>query len=68
MSLADKLDNVRAIVAARDAQGDAYWRRFHPREDTLWYYGALAEIFSDKLPGPMADEFRHAVDRLRDGR
>jgi (p)ppGpp synthase/HD superfamily hydrolase len=68
VSLADKLDNVRAIVAARDAHGDAYWRRFHPREDTLWYYGELAEIFSDKLPGPMADEFRRAVERLHDGR
>jgi (p)ppGpp synthase/HD superfamily hydrolase len=67
ISLADKLDNVRAIVAADRTQGDAFWESFHPREDTLWYYGTLAEIFSDKLPGPMAEELQRSVDRLRDG-
>jgi (p)ppGpp synthase/HD superfamily hydrolase len=65
ISLADKLDNVRAIVAAHRQQGDAFWERFHPREDTLWYYGSLAEIFSRKLPGPMAEELQRSVARLR---
>jgi (p)ppGpp synthase/HD superfamily hydrolase len=67
VSLADKLDNVRAIVAAHRVQGDAFWERFHPREDTLWYYGNLADIFSRKMPGPMAEELESAVARLRDG-
>lgn len=65
VSLADKLDNVRAIVAAHRQQGDAFWRRFHSFDDTLWYYGALADIFSRRLPGPMAEELEHAVARLR---
>lgn len=67
VSLADKLDNVRAIAAAHRVQGDAFWERFHPREDTLWYYGNLADIFSRKMPGPMAEELESAVARLRDG-
>lgn len=67
ISLADKLDNMRAIIAAHRRQGDAFWGRFHSREDTLWYYGSLAEIFSRKLPGPMADELSSSVARLRDG-
>ena len=54
ISLADKLDNVRAIVAAHRHQGDAFWER-PPLDDTLWYYGSLADIFSRKLPGPMAE-------------
>jgi (p)ppGpp synthase/HD superfamily hydrolase len=67
VSLADKLDNIRAIVAAHRVLGDAYWDLFHPLEDTLWYYGALAETFSAKLPGPMAEELRSSVARLPGG-
>ena len=67
VSLADKLDNMRAIVAAHRTQGDAFWERFHPRDDTLWYYGTLADIFSEKAPGPMAEELQSSVARLRDG-
>jgi (p)ppGpp synthase/HD superfamily hydrolase len=66
ISLADKLDNVRAIVAADRTHGDAFWESFHSREDTLWYYGTLAEIFCAKLPGPMAEELQRTVARLRD--
>ncbi len=65
ISLADKLDNARAIVAAHQTQGDAFWQRFHSLADTLWYYGTLARIFSAKLPGPMAEELERSVARLR---
>jgi (p)ppGpp synthase/HD superfamily hydrolase len=65
ISLADKLDNVRAIVAAHRHQGDAFWERFHSLDDTLWYYGSLADLFSRKLPGPMAEELERSVARLR---
>ena len=66
VSLADKLDNVRAAVAAYRVEGDALWDRFHPREDTLWYYGSVADMLSEKLPGPLAEELREAVARLRE--
>jgi (p)ppGpp synthase/HD superfamily hydrolase len=65
VSLADKLDNVRAIVAAHRLQGDDFWKRFHSLDDTLWYYGTLADIFSRKLPGPMAEELERAVAQIR---
>jgi hypothetical protein len=67
VSLADKLDNIRAIVAAHRTQGDAFWERFQPLDDTLWYYGTLAEIFSERAPGPMAEELQSSVARLRGG-
>jgi (p)ppGpp synthase/HD superfamily hydrolase len=65
ISLADKLDNVRAIVAADRTQGEGFWSRFHSRADTLWYYGTLADIFAEKAPGPMAEELQRSVARLR---
>lgn len=65
VSLADKLDNVRAIVAVHRVRGDAFWRSFHPRADTLWYYGSLAELFARRFPGPMAEELECSVARLR---
>jgi len=65
VSLADKLDNVRAIVAADRVRGEAFWEAFHPRQDTLWYYGSLAGIFSRRFPGPMAEELERSVAALR---
>lgn len=65
LSAADKLDNVRNIVAAHRRQGDAFWGRFHSLDDTLWYYGALADILGRKQPGPMTDELQELVAGLR---
>jgi len=66
ISLADKLDNARAILAAHLVRGDAFWRRFHPPEDTLWYYGAVADLLARRAPGPMAEELARTVAELRD--
>ena len=66
LSVADKLDNVRNIVAAHREQGDAFWDRFHSLDDTLWYYGALADILSRKQPGPMTEELEGLVAGLRE--
>lgn len=70
VSLADKVHNARSIL--RDLHkpeiGEAIWDRFtKPREDTLWYYGALADVFREKLPGQLADEFGEIVKALEDG-
>jgi (p)ppGpp synthase/HD superfamily hydrolase len=65
VSLADKLDNVRAIVAAHRVRGETFWESFHPRADTLWYYGSLADLFARRFPGPMAEELERSVARLR---
>ena len=67
VSLADKVHNARAIL--RDLRkpdvGTSIWNRFsQPRELTLWYYGQLAEVFCDKLPGQLSDELREIVETL----
>lgn len=67
VSLADKLCNVRSMLRDHRDHGDALWGRFgaDDREALLWYYDDLAEIYSSRRPGAMADEFAHEVRRLR---
>ena len=47
VSLADKLDNARAILRDLRREGDGLWERFAVRDpaDHLWYYGSLLETF-----------------------
>jgi (p)ppGpp synthase/HD superfamily hydrolase len=67
ISLADKLHNGRAILLDRAEIGEAIWDRFSvSKDESLWYYQSLAEIFARRKPGPLADEFRRTVDRLAD--
>jgi (p)ppGpp synthase/HD superfamily hydrolase len=66
VSLADKLDNVRAIVHDLDTQGPEFWARFRRTpEEALWYYQTLAERLLVLHPGAMADEFDRLVAELR---
>ena len=44
VSVADKLDNMRAIREGLESAGEAFWLRFNrPRENQKWYYQRLAE-------------------------
>ena len=46
VSCADKLHNVRAILAEFDDLERTHWSKFNGgRDGTLWYYGALADAF-----------------------
>jgi (p)ppGpp synthase/HD superfamily hydrolase len=46
VSAADKLNNLRSILADRREVGESVWGRFTGgREGTLWYYRALLEEF-----------------------
>lgn len=66
VSAADKLHNARAIAADLHVHGGEVFTRFKAgREGTLWYYGALAEVFSCRLPGPLAAELARAVKEMR---
>lgn len=55
VSACDKLHNARAIGADLVQVGEAVFDRFNAgRAGTLWYYGALAEVFGRRLPGHAA--------------
>ena len=65
VSLADKLDNVRAIVDAYRLDGEALWLRSGRRaEDVRWYYGELAGRFAQLRPGPLAEELQRVASEL----
>jgi (p)ppGpp synthase/HD superfamily hydrolase len=65
VSLADKLDNVRAILHDLDVQGPVFWQCFRRRpQDAMWYYGELSDRLHALHPGAMADELARAVAEL----
>ena len=65
VSLADKVHNARAILADYREVGEELWSRFRgTREESLWYYRTLADLFSRRRPGPLADELRRTVDEI----
>jgi len=57
VSAADKLSNVRALLADHYVIGDEVYKRFNrPKRRTLWYYNALGQTFSTHLRGDLAKE------------
>ena len=66
VSAADKLHNARSIVSDLHTHGPSMFTRFNAgQEGTLWYYGVLAEVFSRRLPGPLARELSEAVRQMQ---
>ncbi|MCC6777561.1 MAG: HD domain-containing protein [Hyphomicrobiales bacterium] len=62
VSLADKTHNAEAILFDYRVLGPALWDRFNGgAEGTRWYYGALADVFTDKMPGRLSDRLVRAV-------
>jgi (p)ppGpp synthase/HD superfamily hydrolase len=62
VSLADKVHNAEAILFDYRTLGDPLWQRFNGgAEGTRWYYVALADVFEQALPGPLADRLSRAV-------
>jgi (p)ppGpp synthase/HD superfamily hydrolase len=65
VSAADKLYNVRSIVATYREIGDRVWERFHGKRDgTLWYYRTLLDEFQRKKSSPLIRELERAVIEL----
>lgn len=65
VSAADKLNNVRSILADYREVGESVWSRFNGgREGTLWYYRALVEEFLRREPNRMTREVERAVREL----
>ena len=66
VSLADKLDNARAILADHGVVGPAVWERFSAgAEEQLWYYRGLVDAYrAAGVSGPMLDELARVVDAL----
>ena len=65
VSAADKLNNVRSILADYREVGEYVWSRFNGgRDGTLWYYRALLEEFLRRSPNRITRELALAVKQL----
>jgi (p)ppGpp synthase/HD superfamily hydrolase len=66
VALADKLHNVRAILADYKEIGDKLWPRFNAgKKKQLWFFGELVKVFQKKrVPTRMLREFEQVVAEL----
>ncbi|CPR11849.1 metal dependent phosphohydrolase [Mycobacterium bohemicum DSM 44277] len=66
VSLADKLDNARAILRDFRALGDEVWQRFSVQDPQqhLWYYRSLLGVFGQRTDSWMVGELRDVIDAL----
>ena len=73
ISVADKLYNARTILRDLNVIGDEIWDRFKAtREQSLWYYRALADAFGQKnwpteTQAELANELGRVVSQLEAG-
>ena len=65
VSCCDKIYNARAILRDYKMLGEILWDRFSSKRDgTLWYYGALADAFTQYGPDVPAQELNLTVTEL----
>jgi len=65
VSAADKLNNVRSILADYRESGESIWSRFNgARDGTLWYYRALLDVFLRGQRNRVVRELELAVTEL----
>lgn len=63
--LADKVHNLRTMLADFDHQGESIWEKFNGgRDGTLWYNSALLPIFTERYHGYLLGEFTRLVAEL----
>jgi GTP pyrophosphokinase len=65
VSVADKLHNLRSIVADYRACGDQVWQRFTGGQSgTLWYYQALVEVYQQGARSRWLPELERLLGEL----
>ena len=66
VSVADKLDNARAILSDYRRLGDDLWTRFNPDADQPWYYRSLVTRYCaiDGFESTLLDELDRTVAEI----
>jgi (p)ppGpp synthase/HD superfamily hydrolase len=66
VSLADKLDNARAILRDLRLHGDQLWQRFsvHEPSEHIWYYRSLLAEYEKRTDSWMVDELRGVLGQI----
>lgn len=68
VSIADKLDNARAILRDLRRHGPSLWQRFNTDDphEHLWYYRSLLEVYRRRSDSWMVDELARVVRTLEE--
>lgn len=65
ISACDKLHNAQAILRDLRVEGDRLWGRFNPdRDQVLWYYQTLADVFRRVGPCSIGHELNRVVAEI----
>ncbi|HVB60144.1 MAG TPA: HD domain-containing protein [Ktedonobacteraceae bacterium] len=65
VSAADKLHNVRSILADYRIFGEVLWRRFNGgKAGTLWYYRSVTDVLRKAGPSSLIDELDRTLTEL----
>ena len=66
VTIADKVDNVRAILADLHGFGESLWNRFNAgKSDQLWYYQTVLSAYKEAgCSGRLLDELDSLVSQL----
>src|ERR1700682_1368051 len=65
VSAADKLHNVRSVLADFRREGERVWSKFSaPRHETLWYYRTVTQTLAEGGSSPLVEELDRVVTEL----
>ena len=65
VAAADKLHNARSILRDYRSVGEKVWDRFAvPKEEVLWYYGAVTRALAAKGTSPLVEELERTVGEI----
>jgi len=66
LSMADKLDNARAILRDLRRHGPQVWQRFNTTDphEHLWYYRSLLEVYRQRSNSWIVDELARVIQAL----
>jgi (p)ppGpp synthase/HD superfamily hydrolase len=68
VSMADKLDNARAILRDLRLHGPQVWQRFNTNDphEHLWYYRSLLEVYRQRSNSWLVDELARVIHALEE--
>jgi len=66
ITIADKIDNARAIIAEYQRVGDRIWSKFNAgKPDQVWYYNQSVQAYEEAgYTGPLLEELQRLVTVL----
>ncbi len=65
VSMADKLHNIRSILADWEREGDGVWQKFKGgKEGTLWFYSCLLKVYRQRSDGFLVGELARIINHL----